>query len=158
MLSAEIVGSVKRGGLVLRIIMNMSLKDVDIESALRRLAERRIETAMEEGKFRNIEGMGKPLDLEPLPADEKARMMWWALRILKQNDVIPDEVRWRKAVEALRAKIPGVKSEPALDVLVHQINDLIRKLNTLGTNALPVNLAPLDLEIERRRLRERLAS
>lgn len=136
----------------------MSLKDVDIESALRRLAERRIETAMEEGKFKHIEGMGGPLDLEPLPADENARMMWWALRLLKQNDVIPDEVRWRKAVDMLRAKIPTVKTESALEVLVHQINDLIRNLNTLGTNALPVNLAPLDLDHERRRLRERLES
>lgn len=55
----------------------MSLKHVDMEAALRRLAEKRIEDAMEEGKFDNLPGRGKPLDLEPLPADENARMMWW---------------------------------------------------------------------------------
>ena len=34
----------------------MSFKNVDIESALRRLAERRIEEAMREGKFDNLAG------------------------------------------------------------------------------------------------------
>ena len=80
----------------------MSLKNVDIESAFRRLAERRIEDAMKEGKFDNLAGTGAPLDLEPMPADENARMTWWALQILKQNDVTPDEVRWRKALDYLR--------------------------------------------------------
>ena len=42
----------------------MSLKHVDLESALRRLAEKRIEDAMREGKFDNLAGAGKPLDLE----------------------------------------------------------------------------------------------
>ena len=40
----------------------MSLKNVDITSALRRLADRRIEDAMKEGKFDNLSGAGKPLD------------------------------------------------------------------------------------------------
>jgi hypothetical protein len=75
-------------------------KHVDIESGLRRLAERKIEAAMEEGKFDGLEGAGKPVDLEPMPADENARMMWWALRLFKRNDVIPDEVKYRKSIEA----------------------------------------------------------
>jgi len=52
----------------------MSLKHVDIESAMRRLAERRIETAMEEGKFDNLAGKGKPLD----PKVERER---WRARV-----------------------------------------------------------------------------
>jgi hypothetical protein len=55
----------------------MSLKDVDITWALRRLADRRIEDAMKEGKFDNLAGKGQPLDLEPMPAEENARLMWW---------------------------------------------------------------------------------
>jgi hypothetical protein len=42
----------------------MSLKNIDIESALRRVADRRIEEAMREGKFDNLPGRGQPLDLE----------------------------------------------------------------------------------------------
>ena len=74
----------------------MSLKHVDLESALRRLAEKRIEDAMREGKFDNLAGAGKPLDLEPMPADENARMTWWMLRILKGNNFTPEEIRWRR--------------------------------------------------------------
>jgi hypothetical protein len=51
----------------------MSLKDVDLENAFRRLADRRIEEAMKEGKFDNLAGAGKPLDLEPMPAEERDR-------------------------------------------------------------------------------------
>jgi hypothetical protein len=63
----------------------MSLKNVDIGAALRRLAERRIEDAMKDGKFDNLTGAGKPLELDPIPAEEGARMIWWTVRILKQT-------------------------------------------------------------------------
>src|SRR5439155_8100542 len=56
-----------------RIIGSMLLHHIDLASALRRLAEKRIEEAMKEGKFDNLAGAGKPLNLEPMPADEGAR-------------------------------------------------------------------------------------
>jgi hypothetical protein len=134
----------------------MSLKHVDMEAALRRLAEKRIEDAMEEGKFDNLPGKGKPLDLEPLPADENARLMWWALRIMKNSDFVPDEVQWRKGVDLLKAKLYNLKDEAGLESLVRQINDLVHRLNTLGTNAISAGMVPVDVEHERQRLRGRL--
>ncbi|HLL88007.1 MAG TPA: DUF1992 domain-containing protein [Tepidisphaeraceae bacterium] len=136
----------------------MSLKDVDFDAAFRRLADRRIEEAMKEGKFSNLEGAGKPLDLEPPPADENARMTWWALRILRQNDVVPHEVQWRKQIDRLKAAIHALRDDAKLEPLVRQVNDLVHKLNTLGTNALSRGIPPLDLETEQVRLRERLAA
>src|SRR5688572_1032556 len=136
----------------------MSLKDVDLEHALRRLAERRIEEAMREGKFSNLPGAGKPIELEPMPADENARLMWWALRIMKQNDFTPEEVRWRKRIDNLRDELAKSTSEKRVETLVGVINGLVRQLNTLGTNAIKLAVAPLSLEIELRRLRERLAA
>jgi hypothetical protein len=133
----------------------MSLKDVDIESALRRLAERRIEDAMKEGKFDNLPGAGAPLELEPIPADENARMTWWALKILKQNDVTPHEVQWRKALDYLRGQLERLTDESRLEALVGQINDLVRRINTLGTNAINIGVSGVDLEDQRRRLRFR---
>jgi hypothetical protein len=133
----------------------MSLKDVDIESALRRLAERRIEDAMKEGKFDNLPGAGAPLELEPIPADENARMTWWALKILKQNDVTPHEVQWRKALDYLRGQLEKLSDESRLEALVGQINDLVRRINTLGTNAINIGVSGVDLEDQRRRLRFR---
>jgi hypothetical protein len=136
----------------------MALKDVDIEAGLRRLADRRIEEAMKEGKFDNLPGAGAPLDLEPMPADENVRLMWWALRILKQNDFTPHEVQWRKAVEYLKAQLERLTEESRLESIVTQINDLVRRINTLGTNAINLAVVGVDLEVERERLRERVAS
>src|SRR3982751_925459 len=100
----------------------MSLKNLDIEGALRRLAERRIEDGMKEGKFDNLAGAGAPLELEPMPAEERARMMWWTLRILKQNDVTPHEVQWRKAIDYVRSQIDRLTEESRLEPLVSQFN------------------------------------
>ena len=135
----------------------MSLKNVDIESALRRLADRRIEDAMKEGKFDNLPGAGVPLELEPMPAEENVRLMWWTLRILKQNDLIPHEVQWRKALDYLKAQLERLTDESRLEAVVKQINDLVYKLNTLGTNAINIAVVGVDLEEERTRLRDRLA-
>ena len=44
------------------ISSKMYLKNIDIDSALRRLADKRIEDAMREGKLDNLEGKGRPLD------------------------------------------------------------------------------------------------
>lgn len=134
----------------------MSFKHIDMESALRRLADHRIEDAMKEGKFDNLQGKGKPLDLEPLPAEENARLMWWALRIMKNNDFIPEEVRWRKAIDVLKARILTLRDEAGLEVLVVQVNELVLKINTLGTNAIAAGVVQLDLEHERQQLRQRL--
>src|SRR5216117_2619903 len=134
----------------------MSLKTVDIGSAMRRLADKRIEDAIAEGKFDNLQGAGKPLELEPMPADEGARIMWWALRILKQNDVIPEEIVWRKAIEHLKGRLLQARDEQHVVQMVTQINTLVYKVNTLGTNALKTGVAAMDIEAERQAFRERL--
>jgi hypothetical protein len=136
----------------------MSFKNLDITAAMQRLAERKIEQAMREGKFDNIEGAGKPLDLEPLPADENARMRWWALKILKQNDITPDEVRWRKEIDRLREQLDDATTEERVTALVSAINGLVRKVNTLGTNALATAASPVSLDVEFAKLRGRLSA
>jgi hypothetical protein len=136
----------------------MSLKNVDIESALRRLADRRIEDAMREGKFDNLPGNGKPLDLEPMPAEENARLMWWAIRLMKNNDVTPDEVRLRKQIDLLRDELAVAKTERRVVFLCTAINAAVKNLNTLGTNAINSPVAPVSLEAERQRFLERLAA
>jgi hypothetical protein len=133
----------------------MSFKNLDIESALRRLAERRIEEAMREGKFDNLAGKGKPLELEPMPANEDARLAWWALRILRNGDFTPDEVRWRKQVDAYREELAGATTERRVRALVAVHNQLVRQINTMGTNALQSPVATLSLEAELRKFRQR---
>jgi Domain of unknown function (DUF1992) len=131
----------------------MSLTSIDIGSALRRLADRRIEEAMKEGKFDNLEGTGKPLELEPMPADENVRMNWWAIRILRQNDFTPDEIRWRKIVDGLKSDLAAAKTEARVTKLVHQINEFVHRINTLGTNAINLPMVGVSLEAELLRVR-----
>ena len=133
----------------------MSFKHVDMESALRRLAERRIEEAMREGKFDNLAGAGKPLDLEPMPADENARMTWWMLRILKNQNFTPDEVRWRRQIDRMKEELAAATSDARVDALVRAINAMVKQVNTMGTNAINIAVSPVSLEEERARLRER---
>ena len=110
---------------------------------------------MRDGKFDNLSGMGQPVDLEPMPAEENARLMWWAIRLLKQNDFVPDEVRWHKALDLLRERLDSLTDEKKLPALVEEMNHFVRKINTLGTNALKTSVVPVDLDAERARLRER---
>jgi len=134
------------------------LKHVDLESAMRRLAERRIEEAMREGKFDNLPGTGSDLELDPIPAEENARMTWWCLRILKNNNYTPDEVRYRRMIDVLRAALARAQDEALVRRLVSSINDLVHLLNTLGTNAINLGIAPVCEVTELQRLRERKRS
>ena len=91
-----------------------------------------------------------------MPAEENARLMWWALRLLKQNDVIPDEVRLRKTIDGLREKLPAATSAVEVARLVKDINAAVRQLNTMGTTAMPIACAPAVLEIELERFHGRV--
>lgn len=133
----------------------MGLKDIDLEGAMRRLADRRIEEAMREGKFDNLPGRGKPLELEPMPADENARLMWWSLRILRNNDFTPDEIRWRKQIDTLKDQLANAASPMRVTAIVHAINNLVKQINTLGTNALNTAVASVDLPTELKRFYDR---
>jgi len=131
----------------------MSFANIDLGSELRRLADMRIEEAMTEGKFDNLSGRGKPLNLEPLPADENARTTWWMLRIMKNHDFTPHEVVWRKMIDKLKDELARTRDESKLIKLVNQINALARKVNTLGTNALSTAVVGVSLDAELGRLR-----
>lgn len=126
----------------------MSLKNVDFDAVFRRLADRRVEDAMAEGKFDNLPGKGEPIEIDEAPADENARALWWALKIMRQNDYVPDEVRWRKAVDRLKAELHKATDAAAARKLAVQINTLVHKLNTLGTNAISIAVTGVDVEAE----------
>lgn len=126
----------------------MSLKNLDIGAAMHRLADRKIEQAMREGKFDNLQGAGKPLDLEPMPAEENARLQWWALRILRQNDVVPDEVKWRKQIEVWKEELTTARDRAHVEKLCGLINAMVERLNTLGTNALNIPVVGVSVHEE----------
>jgi ribosomal protein L40E len=93
-----------------------------------------------------------------MPADENARLMWWALRIMKNANDTPDEVRIRRQIEGLKDELPKAKTDAKVVALVTAINTAVRNLNTLGTNAINTPVAPVSLDVERKRFRERMAA
>jgi hypothetical protein len=90
-----------------------------------------------------------------MPADENARLTWWALRILRHNEYIPDEVRWRKRVDVLREELARVMEERRMIKLATELNVLVYKINTLGTNALQIGMVGVSIDEQRQRLCER---
>lgn len=110
----------------------------------RGLVERRIQEAMERGEFDNLPGAGKPLRIEEPPVLNSD--LWWALKILKQANFVPDEVRWRKQIDELRARMHGVRDEEELRQVVREMNELIEKLSGMGTNRIPMTWMKLDEE------------
>jgi hypothetical protein len=81
--------------------------------------------------------------------------MWWALRIMRSQNFPPDEVRWRKQVEALKDELASANTEARVRVLVRTINGVVHQLNTMGTNAINSPVSGVTLEHELARLRER---
>jgi hypothetical protein len=107
------------------------MRSFDIDTVLQRLAERRIEEAMRQGKFDNLPGRGKPCELEPMPIDENARMVWWALRLMKNAGQTPDEIRLRRQVDALKDELSQATSEARVRTLVGTINAIVKHVNAI---------------------------
>jgi hypothetical protein len=133
------------------------MRNFDVDAVLQRLAERRIEEAMREGKFDNLPGSGKPVDMSDMPADENARMMWWALRMMRQGGATPEETRSRGEIATLKAELANATTAARVRTLVAQVNALVRDLNTSPHPPNPP-VAPFDLQDELHRLAKRRAA
>lgn len=67
---------------------------------LDRIVERKVQEAMPDGAFDNLEGRGKPLDLEEdTSVPEDLRMTY---KILKNAGFVPPELAWRKEILRLQ--------------------------------------------------------
>jgi hypothetical protein len=133
------------------------MRNFDVDAVLQRLAERRIEEAMREGKFDNLPGAGRPVDMSDMPADENARMVWWALRMMRQGGSSPAEVRSRGEIGTLKSELATAATAARVRVLVAQVNAIVRDLNT-GPHPTNPPVAPLDLQDELHRLARRRAA
>ncbi len=77
--------------------------------AFQRIAERRIQDAMERGEFDNLPGVGKPLDLGTNPfVPTELRM---AYKVLKNAGVVPQEVETHNEIRSLEAMLAGMEDE-----------------------------------------------
>lgn len=71
--------------------------------SLEKLLDEQIKNAIAEGKFDNLKGAGKPLNLDDyFAAPEDIRVGY---TLLKNNDFVPEEIELLKEIGILREKI-----------------------------------------------------
>lgn len=98
--------------------------------AFDKIAERRIQEALDRGEFKDLPGRGKPLQLEDdsgIPED--LRM---AYKILKNADCLPPELQLKKEIRQMEDLLEGIPDEKERYKLIKKINYQIMKLNMMG--------------------------
>ena len=105
----------------------MSKKNV--LAALERVAEKRINEAIQRGEFDNLPGSGEPLNLEDdrqIPDDLRL-----AYKILRNADCLPPELELKKEIRTAEELLGSLKDESSKYRQIKKINYLIMKLNTM---------------------------
>jgi hypothetical protein len=105
----------------------MSKKNV--LAALERVAEKRINEAIQRGEFDNLPGSGKPLNLKDdrqIPDDLRL-----AYKILRNADCLPPELELKKEIRTAEELLSSLTDESVKYRQIKKINYLIMKLNTM---------------------------
>lgn len=95
-----------------------------------KIAERRIQEALDRGDFKDLPGRGKPIAYEDdsgIPED--LRM---AYKILKNADCLPPELQLKKEIRQMEDLLEGTPDEKERYKLIKKINYHIMKLNMMG--------------------------
>ena len=94
-----------------------------------KLAEKKIQEAMENGEFDNLAGKGKPIDLTAYFATPAELRLGYS--ILRNAGVSPMEAQLLKEIDELRDKLAACKNEAERLTLKKAIEDRILKLNLI---------------------------
>lgn len=95
-----------------------------------KIAEQKIEKALEEGFFENIPGQGEPLPLEDeghIPEDLRL-----AYKILKNADCLPPELELKRQIRQMEDLLESIPDEKEKYRQIKKINFMIMKLNMMG--------------------------
>ncbi|HEY8559607.1 MAG TPA: DUF1992 domain-containing protein [Pyrinomonadaceae bacterium] len=89
--------------------------------SLEKVLEEQIQRAMAEGKFDNLKGAGKPLDLDDYFATPEDIRVGYTM--LKNNDFVPPEIELMKEIGILREKIKAIADEAEKKSLNKTLNE-----------------------------------
>jgi len=103
-----------------------------------RIIEERIRKAQKKGVFDNLEGSGKPLNLE----DDRhiAEDLRLAHKILKNADCLPPEIELKKEIEHTEDLLSGMQDTAQKYRTLKKLNYLIMKLNTVRDTSLELEM------------------
>jgi hypothetical protein len=90
------------------------------------IAERKIQEAMSEGKFENLDGTGQPIPIEDLPFTDPS--LWMAHHIMKNNGLAP---AWVVEGNEIEADIQQLRQRQATACATsrHLLRDEVDRLN-----------------------------
>ncbi len=91
------------------------------------IVEQRIRKAQQDGKFDQLPGVGRPLQLEDdsaVPGDLRL-----AYKILRNADCLPPELAEKKEIRQMEDMLAGLPDEEEKYRLIKKINYKIMKLN-----------------------------
>ncbi len=92
-----------------------------------KIAERRIQEAMQNGEFDNLPGKGRPLKLDDdSHVPPELRM---AYKILKNAGCLPPELEIKKEIIELKDLLETLEDEKEIYLCCRRLNFLIMKLN-----------------------------
>jgi hypothetical protein len=92
-------------------------------------SEDKIRKAYEDGEFKELPGLGKPLVLEDLSAvPEELRM---AYKMLKNGGYNPDEYKLKSEIKTIEDLIKVSKDEHQIDLYKKQLNEKTIRLNSM---------------------------
>lgn len=95
--------------------------------SIEKFVEDQIKKAMAEGEFDNLSGKGQPIDLDSyFQTPEHLRLCY---SILKNSQIVPEEVQMLKDLEALREQIAACSDEAQKNQLTKTLRDKVLSFN-----------------------------
>ena len=101
------------------------------------IAERKILEGMEDGAFEQLDGTGKPLDLQENPYEDPSLRM--AHRILRNNGFLPDWMEESREIEAEADRLRAEAQSPPPDFAA-RVAALNRRIDSFNLKAPAANL------------------
>jgi len=99
---------------------------LDVKTRFDSIVEQRIQEAMKEGKFKDVPGHGKPLDLvDDSNVPEELRMSY---KILKNAGVVPKEIELNVEVKRMEDLISGMTDVSDKFKAMKKLNFLKKKM------------------------------
>lgn len=99
---------------------------MDVKTRFDSIVEQRIQEAMKEGKFKDVPGYGKPLDLaDDSNIPEELRMSY---KVLKNAGVVPKEIELNVEVKRMEDLISGMTDVSDKFKAMKKLNFLKKKI------------------------------
>ncbi|MGB5745340.1 MAG: DUF1992 domain-containing protein [Desulfobacterales bacterium] len=103
-----------------------------------RIIEERIRKAQKKGVFDNLEGSGKPLNLEN--DSHIAEDLRLAYKILKNADCLPPEIELKKEIERTEDLLGGMQDTAQKHRTLKKLNYLIMQLNAVRDTSIELEM------------------